>query len=216
MQLESISNLFNDVRLEVPGAPNPLIQDRARYALTEFCKRTLISNETLQTYDIEAGEPLIYIHPPNSCVNIWRVMWVKTSQRFLHIYDRQQLASHGSDWDKSEDEWPSIIVPHSQNNIFQLYPKPTVDKDDELTVHCAFIPHPQTTKMDSVVYQFYREAIVKGAVAKLQKMAGTKWYNPEAGMMNEHEFQVELSKAKANQNKDNSIADVSVMMAPFA
>jgi hypothetical protein len=216
MRLESISNLFNDIRLECPGAPDPLILARARMAITEFCKRSLISNETLSLHDIEAAEPLVQLCPPNSCVNIWRVMWVKSTVRFLPVEDRQQLSDYGSDWEKHEDEYPSSYMMHRQNDIIRLYPTPTIDIADELTIHCAFVPHPDTTKMDKVLYDFYREGIVQGAVAKLQRMPGTNWYNPDSAAWNERQFNIELLRAKANQNKDNSLADLTVMQRPFA
>lgn len=216
MRLESISNLFNDIALECPGAPNPLMLSRARMAITEACKRSLISNATLETHDIEAGDPLVLLSPPNSCVNIWRVMWVKTTQHFLPVQERQQLSDWDADWEKNEDEWPQSYLMYRQNDMIQLYPTPTVDKNDALTVHCAFIPHPDTTKMDKILYDNYREMIVQGAVAKLQRMPGTAWHNPQAAAWNEREFQAEISKARANQGKDNSLADMAVMQNPLA
>jgi hypothetical protein len=215
MNLVSISKLYDDIRLEVPGAPNPLIQDRVRWAATEFCKRTLISNESIDCIDIDAGEPLVQIDPPNACVNIWRIMWLKGPNGFLPVADRQQMSSVGNDWDQGEAEWPTMYIPHRQNNIIQLVPKPDTSHSDALIAHCAFIPHPETSKIDSVLYQFYREGIVRGAIAKLLGMAGAGWYNPTAAATAEYEFQVEISRAKANQGKDNSLADMTVSMSPF-
>ncbi len=70
--------------------------------------------------------------------------------------------------------------------------------------------------MDKVLYDFYRELIVTGAVSKLQSMPGTEWYNPEAAAYNERRFVIELSKAKANQGKDHTRANMQAQMRPFA
>ena len=116
----------------------------------------------------------------------------------------------------SETEWPTLYVPSKQNDKITLYPIPSVARADELTIHAAFVPHMDAERIDSVLYENYKEALVWGALAKLQGMAGREWYDPNAAAKHEYLFQHELGKAKAAQNKDNSVEDTRVQMSPFA
>lgn len=214
MKLSHINQWYDDIRLEVPGAPNPLIRDRVLLAAIEVCKRTLVSNETLDPIDIIANENTYELCPPNNCLKIWRVMWMKTINHMLIPNARQQLVSRGADWGIRESETPTAWI-QITNSTVQLYPKPTMEDTDGLTAHCAFIPAPKTDMIDDRLWCYSREAILAGAVSKILRIAGAPWFNLAAANQREREFQVELNKIKANTYKDESVADLSVAAMRF-
>jgi hypothetical protein len=217
MNFTNIPEWFNDVRVEAPAAPNPLIADKVRLAAIEVCKRTMVSRETLDLIDIEAGVKQYKIEPPSSCLRIWRVLWVKTMTGVspLHPSSRHNLASQGIEWERNTanaaTDWFQI-----KNDIIQLWPAPTLDLDEELQAHVAFIPDPRTPKLDDRLYFYYKEAIVAGALAKLLCMSGTEWFDRQSALIREKEFQAEISKITANTQKDEGVADLNVAMRPFA
>lgn len=215
MNLIGIEDYYDDIRLEVPAAPNPIIQSRIRLAAIEACKRTLVSHETLDSVDIEAAVSEYKLEPPSSCFRIWRVMWVKTPNIVLFPSSRTNLESMGLDWERGTGEAPTDFISIAADTI-QLYPIPTLDISEAFVPHVAFIPDPKTTHLDDRLYYYYKEAIVAGALSKLLRMSGTKWYDPKAAIIRESEFQIELSKMLANAKKDEGVADLQVTMRPFA
>lgn len=217
MNLTNITEWYDDIRVETPAAPNPLIADKVRLAAIEVCKRTMVSRETLDLIDIEAGVKQYKIEPPSSCLKIWRVLWMKTINGTspLHPVSRHNLISQGVDWERATGEAATDWV-QIKNDIVQLWPAPTKDLDEELEAHVAFIPDPRTPKLDDRLYFYYKEAIVAGALAKLLGMSGTEWFDRQSAMIREREFQAEISKILANTQKDESVADLNVAMRPFA
>jgi hypothetical protein len=217
MNFANISEWYDSIRVEVPAAPNPLIEDKVRLAAIEVCKRTMVSRETLDLIDIEAGVKQYKIEPPSSCLKIWRVLWMKTINGTSPLFptSRHNLISLGVDWERATGEAATDWV-QIKNDIVQLWPAPTIDLDEELEAHVAFIPDPRTPKLDDRLYFYYKEAIVAGALSKLLSMSGTEWYDVRAAMTREREFQVEISKMLANTQKDESVADLQVAMRPFA
>ena len=217
MNLIDITEWYNDIRVEAPAAPNPLIADKVRLAAIEVCKRTMVSRETLDLIDIEAGVKQYKIEPPSSCLRIWRVLWMKTVNGTspLHPVSRHNLISQGVDWERATGEAATDWV-QIKNDIVQLWPAPTKDLDEELEAHVAFIPDPRTPKIDDRLYFYYKEAVIAGALAKLLIMSGTEWFDRQSAIDREREFQAEISKILANTQKDESVADLNVAMRPFA
>ena len=217
MNYVDISEWFDSIRVEAPAAPNPLITDKIRLASMEVCKRTMVSRETLDLIDIEAGVKQYIIEPPSSCLKIWRVLWMKTINGVspLTPVSRHNLISMGVDWERATGEAATDWV-QIKNDIVQLWPAPTIDLDEELEAHVAFIPDPRTPRLDDRLYFYYKEAIVAGALSKLLSMSGTEWYDQKAALIRGREFQVEISKILANTQKDESVADLQVAMRPFA
>ena len=180
MNLIDITEWYNDIRIEAPAAPNPMIADKVRLAAIEVCKRTMVSRETLDLIDIEAGVKQYKIEPPSSCLKIWRVLWMKTMNGTspLRPQARHNLISLGYDWERqaadAATDWIQI-----KNDIVQLWPAPAKDLDEELQAHVAFIPDPRTPKLDDRLYFYYKEAIVAGALAKLLVVLGLGYFKTE-------------------------------------
>ena len=215
MNLIGIEEWYDDIRIEVPAAPNPLIQSRVRLASIEACKRSLVSHGTLDSVDIEAGEAVYKLEPPSSCFRIWRVMWVRTENMMLFPASRRVIESAGGDWTKGDSNAAHAFMSVAADTI-RLYPEPKIAISEGFIPHVAFVPDPKTTKLDDRLYYYYKEAIVAGTLSKLLRMSGTAWYDPKAATVREIEFQAEISKMLANANKDEGVADLNVTMRPFA
>lgn len=214
MILTSIEKWYDDIRLEVPGAPNPLIKKRIVLAAQEICKRTMLSQDTLDPVDIEAGEAVYQLETISSCLKIWRVLWVKTPERILTQAVRRNLIAKGQDWEKDTGEAAVSFVNLTASKI-QLLPAPTKAISDGFTAYVAFIPDPRTSRLDDRLFTYYKEAVTTGALSKLLRIKNTPWYDRIAAREREAEFQVELSKISANTSKEESVADLSVAMRPF-
>ena len=214
MQLTTLDKWYDDVRLEVSGAPNPLIDQRLRLSAIEVCKRTLISQEEIDPVDIELGVADYRLEPLNTCLKIWRVLWIRTPDRVLKSATRRTLASEGRDWTRDTGEAPLSWVNLAADQI-QLIPKPSKAIIDGFTPYVAFVPSATTKKLDTRLFTFYKEVVLAGTVSKLLRITGTDWFDKDAANHRELEFQAEISKILANNFKDESVADLHVAMRPF-
>lgn len=218
MRFVEINEFFQDVLPEIRGCSNFVLRDKIRLAAIEFCRRTLVSQETVEDIDIEAGEALVPIPAPSRHVINHRAVWVKTSKDFLTEYNRKHLAAKGQSWAgdpwNTPKEWPSGFF--MRDGDIQLIPAPTVNKPGELIVHMAYLPSRDATSLDELLINDYREAIKYGALARLKMMQGEPWYDPESAGINDREFQVVISQARVDEEKGRGQAETFVQMHPLA
>jgi len=214
MNLMGVDKWYDDILLEVPGAPKPLVKHRIIMATAEVCKRTMISNATLDPVEIEDGVSIYRLETPSSCLRIWRVLWVKSQGRILTQAARRNLISENKDWEQDTGEAAYSFINIDASTI-QLIPGPTKAIEDGFTAHVAFVPDPRTPRIDDRFFYYYKEAIVAGTLAKLLRIKNMAWYDRAAATDREIEFQVEISKINANTNKDESVADLKVALRKF-
>lgn len=215
MKFVSLDDFLDDVAPEVPGCPTFTIQDRIRWAATEFCKNSGVSVETTDSIDLEANEEELSLPTPSGDVRVWQVLWMKTDSGPVLELDRRSMNERGIQWDGLTGDYPLSYVRKS-NEVVQLIPKPTVDRVGALTLHCSYIPTRDADRLDAVLLDEWREAIVCGALSKLLNMSKEDWYDPsearERGMM----FSIYQSEARALADKDFSVGEQHVRMNPFA
>lgn len=215
MDLISIDDFLDDVMPDLPGCTEFLAIDRLRFAAIEFCRRTLISQETVDELDLDANDPELAIPPPNNSVRVYRIMWIKTPHRTLAQLPKQPLADRSRDWTTAGTaDWPTSYV-RLTNDTVHLIPTPLADNSGVVTAHIACIPTKDSTKFDSVLMDEHRAAIMAGALSRLLKMRKEPWYDPESAQQYAIDFASEISNARASVNKDQLMADTRVQFNKF-
>jgi hypothetical protein len=215
MNLISIDDFLDDVMPELPGCTEFLAIDKLRFAAIEFCRKTLVSQETVDELDLDAGEPELTIPTPNSSVRVYKIMWIKSPHRTLVAAPKQPLTDRSRNWDTiGEADWPISYV-RLTNDTVQLIPPPLVDKSAVITAHVACIPTKSASRLDEVLIDEYREAIAAGALSRLLNMAKEPWFDREAAKRNAFDFASEISNARATVNKDGLMADTRVQFNKF-
>lgn len=215
MDLINIDDFLDDVMPELPGCTEFLAIDRLRFAAIEFCRRTLISQETVEELDLDADEPELSIPTPNNSVRVYRIMWIKSPHRTLTPLPKQPLTNQSRDWATlGTADWPMSYVRLSKDTVY-LIPVPSEDKNGVITAHIACIPERDATKLDAVLIDEHREAIAAGALSRLLKMKKEGWYDPTSAQQYAIDFASEISNARASVNKDQLMADIHVQLNKF-
>lgn len=216
MEFVSIEELVPDILQETPGCSEFTIIDRIRWAAIEFCKQAGVSVETTNEMDLEEGESIITIpNPGASHVRPWQVLWAKTIAGPINPKTRHGLNENGINWEGRTGEWPHSYVRLSSTEI-QLIPTPEESKLEAMGMHCSYIPARAATRLDAVLVDEYREAIVCGALSRLLNNSKAQWYDPREAQIREIAFRQEISAARPLANKDFMTGDLSVRMSPMA
>jgi len=215
MDLISIDDFLDDVMPELPGCTEFLAINRLRFAAIEFCRRSLISQETVEELDLDQDEPELVISAPNNSVRVYRIMWIKSPHRTLTPASKQPLTDRSRDWTTfGTADWPMGYVRLSSDTV-HLIPTPSEDKSGVITAHVACIPTREATKLDVILIDEYREAIAAGALSRLLNMGKEPWYDPSSAQQYAIDFASEISNARASVNKDQLMADTRVQFNKF-
>lgn len=215
MDLINIDEFLDDIMPQLPGCTEFLAQDKLRLAAIEFCRRSLVSQETIDELDLEMDDPEVTVPAPNNSVKVYKIMWARIPHRTLSDYRRQGLANRHVNWDEiGSGEWPTGFIQTKKGSI-QVIPTPDRDQDESLTVHAAFIPSRAATRFDAILLDEYREAIASGALSKLLNMRNEVWYDPNDAKVHAMTFAAEISNARATVNKDRLMADTRVQLNRF-
>lgn len=215
MEFTALTMFLDDVTPEVPGCPQPTILHRLRWSAIEFCKKTGVSVETNEDIDIDANEPLIDIPSPGSDVRVWQALWARTTKETLLESDRRYLSERNLLWEKVTAKWPSGFV-RLNNAQIRLFPIPSEAHTESMTIHANYIPTPNAVKVDSVLFNEYREAIADGALSKLLQMSKESWYDAKEGLSREAHFRHEINNASALAAKDFIAGPTFAVIRPLA
>jgi len=215
MEFVSLDDFLDDVLVEVPGCPIYTARDRIRWAAIEFCKLTGVSVHTTEEIDWDADCSLVELPVPSSNVRAWQVLWISTVNGMLHALNRRQMNERGIIWDGLEAEAPDSYIRKSNTEI-QLVPTPTSDTTSAMSIHCSYLPTRDATKLDAVLMDEYREAIVAGALSKLLNMSKEEWYDPAEARERSTWFSFACSEGRALADKDFQTGEQTVRMSPMA
>lgn len=80
-----ISDLWQYLQMELPGAPQPIVLQTARTMIDEFCRRTDAWQEALAAMDY-AADTLDYALSPAASASVHRILLVKLDDTELQPY----------------------------------------------------------------------------------------------------------------------------------
>jgi len=218
MEFVSIDDFLDNVMPECAGCTEFTAQDRIRWAAIEFCRKTLVSQETSELLDLEANEPLLDLPSLSNNVLLYRILWMKNSKQFMKEHIRNSLADRNIRWDSAATgvtEFPPSYVKKSRI-LVHLFPTPEKNKNEEIEFHGAYIPSKKTQKLDAILIEEHQQAIVSGALSSLLDMSSEDWYNPRAADKHDTKFHTLLYNARAAVNKDFTTQDTVVQPVFFA
>lgn len=179
---------------EVPGCPEPLMEDAIRRACIEFCRRSEILREALPV-DTVAGEDTVTLAPVGG--DVARVYDVMIDDVPL---DRTRRADTPNDQDPGEPDYYYV----EGVNTLRLYPVP--DAIYTLDVNVVVMPTATATEVDDILLSQHRYTIAAGARAALFSMANQPWSNPAAADTNASYFMHQADKARTRTAKGGTNA----------
>ena len=171
------------VRSEVQGAPDFIIERAVRDSAIDFCQRTGVYIPEPERVTIIAG------------VNEYAVT-LPTGTELNHIIDiydnntplqptsyTELLMRLGDETERGTPRY------YSQRDNTDFYLAPIPDKADTVRVIYSVKPTSTSTSMPDTIGKENREAIVHGALYRLQMMSGQPFSNPGAAQMNSQLFE---------------------------
>lgn len=187
------SDLFVYVLSEVPGCPEFTAERAIRDACIDFCARTDIYRAEVQTLIVSAGITEYTLDAPtgtepNHVKNVLRqgkpLKAITYEDAIMNI-------------EQSERSFPQYYSQYD-NATLLLGPKP--ESRETLKVLFSLKPTQSSTSIPDTIGLEWREALISGALFRLQMMSGQPWANGGAANANAQIYERAVVSA-IRQNK---------------
>ena len=197
----NLSDLLNDVLVDCPGAPEPLIIDALIIALREFCNRTRFWQQSLSPINLVAGQAIYPLNPPTN-TEIVSVMQARTGHLLVSA-STNDLDRDFPGWRDAQARQPVFYFQPSMDSIHVVY-KPSENISNGLSVIAALRPARNATTMDDEIYREFGNEIISGAKAHLQLAPNKPWSAPDHAAANALAFSTAINRARIRVFKSNT------------
>lgn len=204
-----IRDLFWQVRLELPGVPNPVLYFNYVEAVREHLRRSLAWQYSCpNALDVLAGEawPTITVGTdiPDDTY-IVEPLRVKFNGSNLAFKTRSQLDLMDGSWEETTSSRPTNWTITSPGE-FRLYPLLADDATEELILRVALAPQvtvdsSATALPEALAYE-WSGAWANGTLARLMKIPGKDWTNVALAGAYAETFEQEIKDAKSRAGAD--------------
>lgn len=179
-------NVF--IRPEVQGCPNFIIERATRDAAIEFCRRTDVYLAEPEFVTIVGGvnEYQVTIPAGTELNHILDVFNDKTPLKPISYSDL--LMRLGDENTRGAPKY------YSQRDNTDFYLAPIPSASDSLRVLFSLKPSSAATAMPDSIGKEHREALVHGALFRLQMMSGQPFANPATAGANRDLFEREVGR----------------------
>lgn len=188
---------------EVPGCPEPLIDDAVRRAAIEFCSRTRVIRERI-AFNTVAAQDYVTLAPVGG--NVGRVYRVMIGDTILEPTRRE-------DFDEDGDTGQPLEYYIEQPNTLRLYPVP--DAVYATVAHVAVTPNRDAATLDDVLFTIWRDEIAAGACAILKMMPGKPWHNMDGAALSANLFSAAIDRAAHQRAKGGGTAQLRSRLHTF-
>ena len=193
---KKIETLVPKVRREAPNCPKSIIIDELRNSLIDFCVNTDIYMQELTPFvvaanvneyeandlDIPAGAEL------NHIIDIFRSSsdsTVRLSQKNLSPLEAKAQIGSQSIFKTYRTGRAKYYTQRDQENILIA---PTPDATETFYALYSLKPTVTSTTIPSIIANEYKEAIVHGALYRLQMMKDSPWTDLQAAELNKRMY----------------------------
>lgn len=182
------SDLFVYVLSEVPGCPEFTAERAIRDACIDFCARTDIYRAEPQLLVISSGITEYELDAPTGTEpNHVKAVLRKGKPLTKMTYEDAYMLVEQSDRSP-----PQYYAQYDNANLL-IGPKPS--ERESLKVLYSLKPTASSTSIPDTIGLEWREALISGALFRLQMMAGQTWINPNAANANSQIFERAVGKA---------------------
>ena len=179
--MANFSDWTPEILPDVPGCPDPLIEDSVRDVVIDFCQRTRwLTKVNATAADVTGGAgERVFATPLLTTGN--RVVEAKAAwylDKPLKLWTPEEAEENlGSTWATQTGEPRAIVM--DRLDTYYVAPSPTVTAAAALKMRLVTAPLPTATTCDDLIRNRWREAIKHGAIARLCSMQNKKWTNPD-------------------------------------
>lgn len=191
------------IMLDVPGCPEPVVEDSVRRAAIEFCRRTRVIRELI-TVNTVAAQDYVVLSPVGG--NVERVYRVMIGDTILEPTRRE-------DFNEDGDTSQPLEYYIEQQNKMRFYPVP--DAIYSMAVHVAVTPNRDATTLDDVLFTIWRDEIAAGACAILKMMTGKPWHDMDGASISGNIFSAAIDRAAHQRAKGGGSAQLRSRLHTF-
>lgn len=186
--MTAITNVYPKVRIEAPGAPDPLIKDVVGDAMRDFFRESEVWRYTcpsLLDWTTAAVFPTLSagteIPADTRVIRVDRVKYASdgTNLKTVPFSTRQQLDDEYPDWEVRTGSSPQRWTNDGIGADPRLIPIATANVLGSLQVRVIIAPTSAMTDIPAYWYDEYHDLWRFGALGRLLKMPGRDWTNPE-------------------------------------
>lgn len=202
------SDLFVYVLSEVPGCPEFTAERAIRDACIDFCARTDIYRAEVQTLVVSANITEYELDAPtgtepNHVKSILRAGRPLAASTYEDVITLIEL---------SDRSYPQAYAQYDNASLL-IGPKPA--EREALKVLYTLKPTQTSSSIPDTIGLEWREALVSGALFRLQMMSGQPWLNPNAANANAQIYERAVAKAIRQAKYGHSGSPLTVTPREF-
>jgi len=198
-----------EVNPSVPGLPQPGLKLGVRNAAIEFCQETLLWAYTLTAMDVEATVQAYTLTIPDALhaevVGIDTVKYKQNGEDDTTYITLPPLSENEYDliktgaWKYQTSPTPSKYWSDVPEKQVHLWPIPSAASTGGLLVTPNLRPTKTTDDLPDFLWEDYRKAIAKGAIADLLNRPALTFFNPELAATHRLIFENKMNDAKVKK-----------------
>ncbi|MBP9155852.1 MAG: hypothetical protein KBF48_12980 [Xanthomonadales bacterium] len=204
IRLRNLSELYPLISASAPGYNETSAIRELRMALRKICQEGHVSQDTVET-SLSIGDRSIYVSSPNAAhLVVHRVLSITKPTGDIRIVALDDL-NKIEGWRTATGD-PTMATTETPGELV-LNRAPTV-AITPIYVRVTTIPTLTSTKIDEDVMNRHGEAVADGALARILRIPGKPWTNPNAAMAAEQRFNVAISRARSGSAKNNAFTSI--------
>lgn len=207
----AVDTLYNTVRVEVPGIPEPLLVEGVRKAIQEFFKESeawryvipgVLDWTTALTFPAMAAGTEIPVGTRVTRVDDVKYASDGTSLQKIAFRTPQQLDDEFSNWEVLTGSGPLRWTNDGAGDAPRIVPIATANVTGSLKVRVILAPINALVLLPDFLYYEFEDDFKNGALARLMKIPGKDWTNFAAASAYASLFKAGYVKAKSRANAE--------------
>lgn len=220
MGMANITEFLTHVITYVPGCSEPLALQQIRDVCIDFCSKTSIWQETLDSIDVAANTREYLVQPPlNSQILSIAGAWYKRRPIGILNADSSQLVpeqlASGFAGEQTAPGEPNTVLYSLVDKSITVNPVPASDLTAAITLRVVLRPTRTATTVPDFLLTDYEYAIAQGAISRITRIPGQTFTDFATSALTEREYISARNQAMVRANKTFSRSQASIKMRPF-
>jgi hypothetical protein len=211
-----------EIKLHCYAAPDPTIEMMLRLTAIDFCKRTLVWQQTTQDFAFAGEGRVDFAALDDTDQRFERVMkaWYRTTP--LDVVAPEHLDSALVRFSSFTLAGATMGAPREcfelpgERTTIGVWPIPVEQEQDAFTFKVALVPADTATQLPDILRRDHNEAIIDGALSRLMGIRGQPFTDIAEADRRKLSYKRAVLDARIAATLGVSVAgDVSVQMNPF-
>lgn len=190
MSIVLYEKFLDEVMPGMPGLIQAMAINAIRNATIEFCARSWVLNDQIDSISLRAGQVDYDLDPPSNGLVVHEIIKLYYHGKELipgmPEGDVERSSIHGNPRRFYQDK-PQVV---------SLFPVPELDEPGAITARVALKPSRTSSGIERYVFENYLEQIAYGAKGKLKAMANVPWGNPDQAIVDTARFNSACASVK--------------------